>query len=82
MKYSKNPIINRFLQLTVDEGKSVRGVALCHCPDSAKTITFSLGDGSDCQFVADQDNRTFMQSWQDAADFVKRMRHVDLSPAF
>lgn len=81
MKYSKNPIINRFLQLTIEEGKSVRCLELGHCPNSTKTVRFRLGDGTDCQFVDDQDSRTFMKSWQDASDFVKRLRHVDLSPA-
>lgn len=81
MNYSKNPIINRFLQITIEDGKSVRGLALGHCPTSNKTVTFSLGDGTDVHYVADQSNSAFMKSWKDAGDFVKRLRHVDLSPA-
>lgn len=81
MNYSKNPIINRFLQITIEEGKSVRGLTLGHCANSEKVVTFMLGDGTDQQYVAGQDGRSFMTSWKDAADFVKRLRSVDLSPA-
>lgn len=81
MNYSKNPIINRFLQITIEDGKSVRGLALRHSPSSSKTVTFSLGDGTDLHFVADQSGTAFMNSWKDASEFVKRLRHVDLSPA-
>ena len=81
MKYSKNPIINRFLQITIEDGKSVRCLALGHHPNVAKTVTFCLGDGTDVHYVADEGGSAFMKSWKDAAEFVKRLRNVDLSPA-
>ena len=81
MKYSKNPIINRFLQITIEDGKSVRGLALAHYPSSAKSVTFCLGDGTDLEYVTEQDGPAFMKSWKDASEFVKRLRNVDLSPA-
>ena len=80
--YSKNPIIDRFLQLTIEEGHSVRGVSLCHCPDAEKTVVFSLGDGSNRTLVADQDNAAFMTWWKDTSEFVRRLRNIDLSPSF
>lgn len=79
--YSKNPIIDRFLQLTIEEGKSVRGVSLCYCTDSSLRIIFSLGDGSDQTLVSDYDSGSFMGFWRDASEFVKRLRGINLSPA-
>jgi hypothetical protein len=81
MSYSKNPIIDRFLQLTVDEGKSVRGLALTHRPDLQKTVVFSLDDGTDCQIVSREDSSAIIGWWRDASDLMKRMKHVDLNPS-
>ena len=80
--YSQNPIIDRFLQLTVQEGQSVRGVFLCHCPDAEKTVVFALADGSNRTLIADQDDSAFMTWWKDTSDFVRRLRNIDLSPSF
>ncbi len=80
--YSQNPIIDRFLQLTIEEGHSVRGVSLCHCPDAAKTVVFSLGDGTNRTLLAGQDDGSFITWWKDTSDFVRRLRNIDLSPSF
>ena len=81
MTYSKNPIIDRFLQLTIDEGKSVRGVALTHSPSSTgKTVVFSLDDGTNCQLVTDSDRGAMIAWWRDSSNLMKKFRHVDLNP--
>lgn len=79
--YSRNPIIDRFLQLTIEEGHSIRGVSLCYCTDSSRRVVFSLGDGSDQTLVSEHDSSAFMEWWKDASEFVKRLRSVHLSPA-
>jgi hypothetical protein len=81
MSYSKNPIIDRFLQLTVDEGKSVRGLALSHSSNSQKTVVFSLDDGTNCQIVSREDSGALIAWWRDASALMKRMKHVDFNPA-
>ncbi|RYD34246.1 MAG: hypothetical protein EOP87_09575 [Verrucomicrobiaceae bacterium] len=79
--YSRNPIIERFLQLTIQDGQSVRGVSLSYCMDSSQQVVFSLGDGSSQTLVSGQDTSAFMECWKDACDFVKRLRGIHLSPA-
>jgi len=79
--YSANPIINRFLQLTIEEGQSVRGVSLCYCTSMSKQVIFSLGDGSDQTLTSEHDTSAFMDWWKDACEFVKRLRGIHLSPA-
>jgi hypothetical protein len=79
--YSKNPIINRFLQLTVEEGRSIRGVSLCYCTSSSRQVVFSFADGSDQKLVSESDNSAFNEWWKDACDVLKRLRGVHFSPA-
>lgn len=80
MTYSKNPIIDRFLQLTIDEGKSVRGVALAHSPNAGKTVVFSLADGTNCELVTRGDRSVMIGWWRDSSDLMKKFRHIDLNP--
>lgn len=80
MNYSTNPIINRFLQLTLEEGKSVRGVALSYDCCEEKKVIFSLSDGTNCQYGPVTDNRAFSGWWKDTSELVKKLRNVDLSP--
>ena len=81
MNYSKNPIIDRFLQLTIEEGKSVRGVSLCQRPNSCKVVVFSLDDGSDSHLVDTTDGSNFVSMWRDSSAMIRRFKSVDLSPA-
>jgi len=81
MNYSKNPIIDRFLQLTIEEGKSVRGVSLCQRPNSCKVVVFSLDDGSDCHLADMADGSNFVSMWRDSSAMIRRFKSVDLSPA-
>jgi hypothetical protein len=81
MNYSKNPIIDRFLQLTIEEGKSVRGVSLCQRQDSNKVVVFSLDDGSDCQLLDGTDGAALVSQWRDSTALIRRFKSVDLSPA-
>lgn len=79
--YSKNPIINRFLQLTVEEGQFIRSVSLCYCTSSSRQVVFSFEDGSDQRLLSDHDYSAFNDWWKDACDFLKRLRGIHLSPA-
>lgn len=79
--YSKNPIINRFLQLTVEDGQFIRGVTLCYCTSNSRQVVFSFDDGSDQRLVSDHDHSVFTDWWMDACDFLKRLRGIHLSPA-
>jgi hypothetical protein len=79
--YSKNPIIDRFLQLTIDEGKHIRGVSLCYCTSSLRQVIFSLDDGSNEKLVSDLDPCSFNASWKEACEFLKRLRGIHMSPA-
>lgn len=81
MNYSKNPIIDRFLQLTIEEGKSVRGVSLCQRPNSGKVVVFSLDDGSDHHLADITDGSNFVSMWRDSSAMIRRFKSVDLSPA-
>lgn len=80
LHFSDNPIINQFLHLTIDEGHQVRGLSLGYGPGS-HTVVFSLQDGSQSTFSTERTNGNFNSWWREAADFVKRLRSIDLSPA-
>lgn len=79
-RYSENPIIDRFLEFTIGEKKSVLAVSLYQGQDCLDHVIFTLEDGTSQTLDSELNSQEFMAWWQEASEFVRHLRGMCLSP--